>query len=361
MHKLSNGNVPGRILSGVGLALCMVVFVSCTRSADVSATRGAAGAVEVVTAAARLQNRSVEIEAVGTALANESVQVTAKVANTVSAIGFQEGHFVRKGDILVRLDDRELRAAVREAEAVLNESEAQFERSRPLAQQHILSDAQLEQLEATRKTNRARLDAARARLADTVIRAGFDGRTGFRRVSVGSLVTPGTVITTLDDVSIIKVEFTVPETYLFLLERGLGVNARTPGLPGRSFKGTVSTLDSRIEPATRSVSLRAEVPNADGALRPGMFMTVAVNTAATPALLVPEEAIVPEQGNTFVFVVADGTVERRRVRTGRRWPGEVELLSGLQAGERVVVQGTQSVRAGMAVRELAAAQAAGPS
>jgi membrane fusion protein (multidrug efflux system) len=310
-----------------------------------------APATDVVTAPVTRQPLSTTVEAVGTARARESVNVTTKASNIVTAIAFREGEPVRRGQVLVELDGAEARAALAEAEAALIDSESQFRRSRNLYAQQALSVAQLDQIEATLKANSARVDAARARLADTTIRAGFDGRTGLRQVSVGSLVSPGTVITTLDDASVIKLEFTVPETYLHMLRLGQGVTATTAGLPGARFTGTLTTLDSRIDPVTRAIAVRAEIPNRDGALRPGMFMTVTLAGDPAPALLVPEAAIVPEQGHAYVFAVADGVVARREVRTGRRRPGEVEVVSGLADGERVVVEGTQMLRDGDSVRE----------
>lgn len=307
--------------------------------------------VDVVTAAALTKPMGVEIEAVGTAHANESVDITSKASNKVMAIRFEEGEFVKRGQVLVELDSAEERAALAEAEATLADSESQFRRSRDLYAQQALSLAQLDQIEATLKANRARVEAAKARLADTAIYAGFDGRTGFRRVSIGSLVNPGAVITTLDDTSIMKLDFTVPETYLFLLQKGLAIQARTPGLPDRTFEGKITNIDSRIDPVTRSIAVRAEIPNRDGVLRPGMFMTVNLQGNVVPTLLVAEAAVVPEQGSTFVFVVQDGVVERRAVKLGRRRPGEVEVTVGLKEGERVVVEGTQNIRDGSQVRE----------
>ena len=160
-------------------------------------------------------------------------------------------------------------------------------------------------------------------------------------VSVGSLVSPGTVITTLDDTSLIKLDFTVAETYLYALEKNLPVTAGTAGLPGREFKGKVSQIDSRVDPVSRSIAVRAELPNPKGELRPGMFMTVKLQGEVSPALLVPENAIVPEQGRTFVFVVANGEASRREVKLGKRRPGVVEIVSGLQEHERVVVEGNR--------------------
>ena len=311
-----------------------------------------ADAVRVVTAPVVRKPLGVEIEAVGTAQANESVDVTSKTSNTVTAIRFDEGDLVRRGAILVELDAAAARAALDEAEAALAESENNYKRSRDLYTSRALSESQLDQIEAMLKANRARVAAARAQVADTIIRASFDGRTGFRRVSVGSLVSPGTVITTLDDTSVIKLDFTVPETYLYLLERGLPVSAIASGLPGRRFSGEVTNLDSRIDPVTRSIRVRAEIPNKDGALRPGMFMTVTLQGQVAPTLIVEEAAIVPEQGRTFVFVVRDDAVERREVKLGKRRPGEVEIREGLAEHERVVVEGTQKVRDGVRVVEL---------
>ena len=160
-----------------------------------------------------------------------------------------------------------------------------------------------------------------------MIRAAFHGWTGFRHVSVGSFVSPGTIITTLDDTSIIKLDFTVPETYLFVLRRGLPVNAAATGLPGRTFTGVITNMDSRVDPVRRSVIVRAELDNPDGVLRQGMFMTVSLQGEVSPTLLVPEEALVPERGKAYVFVVRDNTVKRREVRTGKRKPGFVETCT----------------------------------
>jgi membrane fusion protein, multidrug efflux system len=351
--------VNGQRSRWLGIAACLTILVGC---ADPPTNQGAAGAgnsapaaVEVVTVAAKLQPLGIDIEAVGTARAIESVQITPKVSSLVSAIRFREGEAVKRGAVLVELESLAQQAAVREAEASLTQTEAQLVRGHSLQQQQILSASQLELMEASVKGDRARLDAARARLADTVIRAGFDGRVGFRQVSVGSLVAPGDIITTLDDISLIRVEFTVSEGNLFLLSRGLEVSATTPGLPGRNFRGKITALDPRIDVDTRSIAVHADIPNDDGALRPGMFMTVKVHTASAPALLVPEEAIIPEQGKSFVMVVAGGVVERRQVHTGRRRPGEVEIVSGLAPAEKVVTRGVQNVRSGAPVREAAPA------
>lgn len=334
------------IASGSLLSACGKAGVESARTAN-----GLAAAIPVVTAPVVRKPFAFEVEAVGTARANESVDVTSKTSNIIKSIRFEEGDFLRRGDVLVELDDAEAQAALAEARAALADSENQYKRSRELHAQQALSVSQLETIEATLKTARARVDAAEARVADTVIRAAFDGRTGLRRISVGGLVTPATVITTLDDISVIKLDFTVPETSFFMLRKGLPVTAVSAGLPNRTFVGKVTGIDSRIDPITRSVIVRAVIDNKDGALQPGMFMTVTLQGEPTPTLVIPEGAIVPQQGRAFVFVVTDDIAERREVRIGRRRPGEVEIVSGLAEHDVVVVEGTQNIRDGSRVRD----------
>lgn len=311
----------------------------------------AAPPVAVVTVPVESVPLAVSIDALGTLRANEAVEITAKVANQVTAVRFTEGQRVAAGQVLVELDSAQARAELAAAEAALTESRSAYSRSRDLFTRQALSQSQLEQIEATLRGNEARVEAARARVADTVIRAPFAGRVGLRRVSIGTILSPGDPITTLDDTSVMKLDFDVPETFLGLLESGLEVSALSAAYPDRTFKGVVRTVDSRVDPVSRSVTVRAELDNAEGLLKPGMFMTVRLTREAAPALVVPESAIVPERGKVYVFVVEDGVVERREVATGRREPGRVELVAGATAGERVIVEGTQKVRDGSRVVE----------
>jgi membrane fusion protein (multidrug efflux system) len=291
-----------------------------------------------------------EIEALGTAHANESVDIASKVSNLVVAVHFAEGQKVRRGDLLVELDGEQARADVAIAEAALKESRSQYDRSRELYSTKVLSESQLDQIEATLKANEARLAAARSRLGDLQIRAPFAGRVGLRRISVGSLVGPGTVITTLDDTDTMKVDFTVPEAALAAVTPGLAIAARSVSYPDQVFAGKVASVDSRVDPSTRSITVRALVPNPAGLLKPGMFLTVRLARDATDALVVPEQALVPEQGDMFVFVVKDGTAEKRLVRIGQRRVGNVQIVQGLEAGDLVVTEGTQKLRDGARVQ-----------
>lgn len=323
-------------------------------SAAAAATGGGTGpeSVAVVTAPVVQKPIAIRIEALGTANANEAVEVTSKAGNKVVAVRFEEGQWVSRGHVLIELDGAQARADLAAAEAALAESRSAYGRSRDLYAQQALSQSQLEQIEATLKGNEARVASAQARVADTVIPAPFDGRVGLRRVSVGALVSPGTVITTLDDTRTMKIDFDVPETFLAILKPGLTVAAKSVAYPDESFDGEVESVDSRVDPVARSIKVRARLPNRKGLLRPGMFLTVIVSRDPLPGLVVPEEAVVPERGHVYAFVVANGKVLRREVAIGRRSPGEVEITSGLAAGERVVIEGTQMIQDGSSVHEL---------
>ncbi len=312
----------------------------------------------VVTVAVRSAVLTRALSAVGTAQANEAVSITSKTSNIVSRVRFTDGQPVQMGEILVELDSAQARADLAVAQAALTESTSQYQRSKELLNTQAVSKSQFDQLVATKQANEARLAAARARLEDTVIRAPFSGRVGLRKVSVGSLISPGALITTLDDTSIIKLDFSVPENVVASLRAGLTVKARSNAYPGRVFTGRVSSVDSRIDPTSRSVAVRALVPNSDGALRPGLFMTVELESDSRTALVIPEEALVPEKSSQYVFIVRDGVASKREVTIGARQPGSVEVLAGLATGERVIVEGTIKARDGGPVRDSAAAEAA---
>lgn len=325
------------------------------------ATGGGGPPLPVLAVPARTERLALEIEALGTARANESIEVTSKTSNTVTTVRFTEGQQVRKGAVLVELDSEQARADLAVAEAALKESASQYRRSRELFETKVLSQQQIEQIEATHDANRARVAAARARLNDTIVRAPFDGRVGLRRVSVGSLVAPGTVMTTLDDTSSIKLDFSVPETAVGALEPGLVLTATSAAYPEQRFAGIVASIDSRIDPTTRAVTVRAILPNDSGLLKPGMFLTVRLERGATDMLTVPEESLLPEQGDMFVWVVADGQASKRKVQIGQRSVGSVQVVAGLQPGELVVTEGTQRLRDGARVEVLPQQPAAAPA
>lgn len=326
-----------------------------------SARGGGAAPVPVITAAASQRELSVAIEAIGTANSNEAVSITSRTSNIVTAIHFADGEQVKAGQVLVELDRQQANATLAQATAAFDESRSQYNRSRELVATQVLSKAQYEQIEATMKSNEARVAAAQASLADTYIRAPFSGGVGMRLVSLGALINPGTVITTLDDTTSIKVDFAVPESNVGSLRNGQTVLARTNAYPGRKFNGRVVSVGSRVDPVTRAVTVRAIVGNGDAALKPGMFLTVELSQDRRPALIIPEEAVVPEQARQFVYVVDGNVVRKREVMLGRRQPGFVEVTSGIKSGDHVVTEGTIKLRDGAAVREAETAAAPLPA
>jgi membrane fusion protein (multidrug efflux system) len=294
-----------------------------------------------------------ELQALGTAKARESVTVTASVTQTIASVEFESGQYADKGQPLVTLVQGQQAAGVAEAQAELRNAEQLYERSRQLAQQQLIARADLESQRAALEVARARVATQRATVADRVIRTPFAGVLGLRLVSAGTLVTPGTPITTLDDVSLIKLDFTVPEAQLSQLAVGQRINARSEAWPGESFAGTIASIDSRVDPVSRAVTVRAEVPNPDSRLRPGMLLNVGVERAARQALAVPELALQQLGPRASVFKVVEGdTVKETPVQVGARRFGEVEIVDGLKAGDRIVVEGTVKVRDGSKIRDV---------
>jgi len=305
---------------------------------------------EVIVKAAAIVPFPLSAEALGNTRANEAVDIRPEITAAITAIKFEEGQQVQRGDVLLELENSEPLADLAAKKAALVDSESQYRRSSELFRTKAISESQLEQLEARRDADRAAVKAAESRLAHTVIRAPFAGQIGLRRVSLGSIVSPSTVITTLDDTSQIKLDFNVPEVFMSRLERGLTVTAHSAAWPDQVFTGQVVSIDTRVDPVSRTITVRALLPNEHGQLRAGMFLTVSLMKEDVVSLIIPEGALVPERSKQFVFVVADDQiVQRREVITGRRRPGEVEILEGLNAGEQVVVEGTQQARPGLPV------------
>lgn len=328
--------------------ICVLQFVLLAWPVAVPAQMQAPG---VIVSEAQIQPFPLSAEALGNSRANEAVNIRPEITAAITAIHFEEGQAVEQGAMLLELEKSEPLADLAAAKAALVDSESQYRRSNELYKTRVVSASQLEQLEAKRDADKAAVNAAQARLNQTVIRAPFAGQLGLRRVSIGSIVSPSTIITTLDDTSQIKLDFDVPEVFLSRLVKGLTVTARSAAWPDLLFSGYVDSIDTRVNPVSRTITVRALLPNDHGRLLPGMFLTVTLLKEDVSALLVPEQAIVPERSKQYVLVVGqDDIVERREVRTGRRRPGEVEILDGLQEGELVITEGTQKARDGQPVR-----------
>jgi len=343
---MRNHDVPMKTRSSQALAMALMVFSSIGIAAAAPPA-----ATPVFVTKAEIQSIEDRIEALGTLRANESVELTASVTETVTAISFDDGDRVEAGQVLVEMTSGEEHAQLDEARVTVDEAERQYQRIKSLRAQQSASESQLDEQRRVWEASRARLAAIESRLADRLIRAPFAGVVGLRNVSVGALVTPGDLITTLDDDSVMKLDFPVPAVYLAIIRPEMTVKAVTRTWQGRIFEGRVKSIDSRVDPVTRTVIVRALLSNPDHALRPGMLMQVELFSAQRQVIVLPEECLVAEGQKQFVFVVSadDNTVQRRQVRIGTRRPGEVEIVEGLTDGELVITDGTLKVRPGAQV------------
>ncbi len=336
--------------------LVAVLLLTAGCSDESGATAGGKGArggapVAVVAAAARTDVFVERIEALGTTSANESVEVTAETTGRVQSINFNDGDVVESGAVLVQLESRQPQARLVAAQANLKTQRAQLARLRNLAKKNSIAETTLDEQSNLLQAAEAQFEIARVDLANRTVVAPFSGQLGIRQVGRGALISPGDVIVTLDDLSTIKLDFSVPETYLSALRTGLELETRSAAYDGRSFPGVVTVTAARVDPVTRTVSVRAELPNPEGLLRPGMLMTVDLIRDRSQSLMVPEESVFPVGAQQFVYRIDDqDSVSRVPIETGRRRPGEVEVLDGLAPGDRVVIEGITRIRPGMTVR-----------
>jgi membrane fusion protein (multidrug efflux system) len=319
------------------------------------------GSVEtaVVSAKAETQAFPIIVEALGTAVANESVNLTAQQAETVKSVLFEDGDIVSKGQLLIELSDREEKARVNELAINIAEAKRQLNRIKGLAKQSAASEQLLDEQRVRVDALEAQKDVVDAQLSELQVRAPFAGRLGIRQVSIGSLVRPGDVISTLDDLSILKVDFSISELHFASVANGQSIVATSIAYPGESFTGLITSIDSRIDPVTRAIQVRAQIPNGDLKLRPGMLLQINVEKRVVDALVIPEGALVPEGESQFVFVIDDeGKARKTKVVIGQRKPGWVQILDGIDAGQEVIVEGTLKLRDGSGVKVVSPASVA---
>lgn len=301
-----------------------------------------------------------KIEAVGTGNARESVVISANVTERVRTLHFKDGQWVEKGQLLAELDMSEEQADLAQARALLKEAQLQLDRVQQLVGRGYATRASLDQRTAERDSARASVDSIQARINDRMIRAPFSGIAGLRNVSPGLIISAGTPLVEISDLSSIKLDFTIPESYLSQVRVGQEVEARVSAFDNELFKGRISAIDPKVDPVTRSASIRALIDNPELRLKPGMLMTVGIIRQQREALAVPELAVIAEGTDKYVYVVnEDGaSVSRTRILTGERQPGYVEVTAGLKPGALIVTEGTVKLRDGSPVKLLKSASAA---
>jgi len=310
-----------------------------------------AGPVPVEVIELKPQRVVEELQAVGTLRSNQSVVLRPEVTGRVATIGFRDGQFVKQGQLLIGLDAALNEAEVAQAKAELELANANLKRTADLASKSFVSSSAQDTAESNVTVLAAKLQLAQARLAKMRIVAPFDGVVGLRAVSIGDVVKDGTDLVNIEDVRSLKVDFRLPERIFTQLKVGQPVEVTTDAVPGSRYSGRVDAINPRIDPAGRSLEVRAALPNADGRMRPGMFARVRVTVGdRAGALMVPEEAIVPQGDSFFVFRVVDDRAQRVPVRLGVRRDGRVELMDNVKPNDRIVTAGVRVQRDGQPVR-----------
>ncbi|MGK0249256.1 MAG: membrane fusion protein (multidrug efflux system), partial [Oleispira sp.] len=291
------------------------------------------------------------LEALGSVRAAESVILTVSVTEKVSEIVFKQGQLVKKGQVLLTLANDEELAQFNVANIELAVQKREYKRIESLVKQKSVSGSELDRLQSSIDTARARIAQVEATLRDRVIKAPFDGLLGLRNVSVGALLSPGDQITTLDSVANLEMDFDLAEIYLPHINVGQTINALSIAYPELKFKGKIVTLDSRINPNTRSIKVRASIQNEDALLRPGMLLTLDLIDQQRVTKMLPEESVFMRANKHLVYKVSpEMIVSEQAIEIGIRQNGQVEVLSGLEVGDNIVLQGLLKVKTGSKVK-----------
>ena len=335
-----------------GKTWLLIVIVSLWSLATAQPPNQASGppAIPVKIAPVKIGTVSDEITTIGTLRAEESVVIRSEIAGRVLSIHFAEGQQVSQGDDLVTLDPAEYQAQREESTVAVQLNQLNFERLKDLYNKQLSSRQAYDEAQAKLEESRARQALDQVRLDKTVIRAPFDGVLGLRQISPGAYIQPGQDLVTLAKTDAVKLDFRVSERFLPQIHVGQPIKVTVDAYPNQTFTGKVYASEVSVDEETRTLLLRANLPNAGGELKPGMFARVAlVLEERRHALLIPEQALVPQGKENLVFKVVDGKALSSPVKLGQRREGEVEILAGLGTKDQVVTDGQIKLRDGMAV------------
>lgn len=322
-------------------------------SGPAETAQGSSAPLRVETVAPEIVTFADAVTAVGTARARRAVDLMPESAGRISRIAFRPGDRVEAGTVLVELDSRAEEADLKAAEATLAEAQAAFDRQQSLNRSGSASDAAYQTARAALLRAEAERDRALVALEDRILTAPFAGIVGLSDLVEGQVIDTATPVTTLDDLSVIEVDFSVPETLLPRLERGQRVELTSAAWPGRVFMGEISRIDSRVDAATRSLALRAEIANDDRALAGGMFLQVRLVLGERQRPAVPENALTVEGDRTLVMLAEGDTARQVDIATGQQQDGLVEVVSGLAPSARVIVTNLHRVSEGTAIEAVA--------
>jgi len=311
---------------------------------------GGRGATLVVTAPVTIDDGGLDVRAVGTATAARAVTVYPQVTGVVEEVLFTPGSMVEAGEELVRLADDDQDVALERARLALETARAALERAQRLSESNNITTVALTDAETAVRRAEIDLRQAEVDLARRTVRAPFAGRVGLTDITIGDLINSSTAVATLDDMSSVTVPFDVPERATGLVEVGHPITATAEALPGARFEGEITEVDSRVDGMTRTLRVRATLPNTQERLKPGMAFAVLLNFAGEARPQVPSLAVQWDREGPFVWQVVDGTAQRTSVDIVDRRAGQVTVVGALAEGDSVVVEGLQSLRDGATVR-----------
>lgn len=293
------------------------------------------------------------INAIGSLKANHSVILSPEVSGRIVKVGFKDGSEVKKGTVLFKLDDSTQKAQLNEARARVKLSNTEYKRTKQLFKQNVASETDLDSAAANLSINQAQSEFAQAQLEKLTVRAPFDGMIGLHNISAGEYVNAGQELVNLVELSTLKFDFSLPETYLSKVKLNQNVEIQTPAFPDKTYTGTIVAISPAINEQSRSFTVRAMIKNENLDLRPGLFANVLLEVGKNEqALLVPEQALIPQGQQYFVMKVVDGKVVQNPVTIGQRRKAEVELTSGIAKGDVVIIAGQIKLRPGAPVTPL---------
>jgi membrane fusion protein (multidrug efflux system) len=329
----------------------IALAVSLSGCGEKAKSNGAGREAPLVRATAVTSARFIDrIDAVGTAVANEQVTLSAPVTERIVRLNFDDGAFITRGQVVAVLASGQESAQLAQADARAREARQQLDRLNALKARGFATNSAVDAQVALAGQANGQAAEARASIGDRVIRAPFSGWVSLRNISSGAVVNAGTPIATISDISQIKLDFAVPETLLSQIRVGQPIEVRAAAYPDQPFRGTIASIDPVLNPQTRAVTVRAILPNGDKRLKPGMLLTVTIEAQARDSAAVPELAVVGDGDQTYVFVNDKGKAKRINVQTGIRQNGMVEILSGIQPGQRVITEGVVKITDGQKIR-----------
>lgn len=331
------------LLTGAG------IFMYLSEAQAPQQKRSFGGATRVSTFDVKMKNTDRSIEALGTTRASESVNLTVQQSGVIDQLFFDDGAAVTANQPLLELVSLEEQARLKELNINLAEAKRQLNRIENLAKDNVASQQLLDEQKGQVNVLMAQIDVVKSQLQELKVNAPFTGILGYRQVSKGALLRPGDIITSLDAIDVLNVDFSVSERFFSAVSRGMRVTATTSAADGM-FEGTISSIDSRIDPVTRSVVVRAKIDNRERQLRPGMLLDITITQNSVQQIIIPESALVPSENMHFVFVVNDeNVVSKAQITIGQRTPGWVEVVAGLEPDQVIVVEGAMKIRSGSKV------------